>query len=147
MSEVWPTELRVSHDRKLMTVAFDDGQKFELTAELLRVLSPSAEVQGHSPAQRITVGGKRAVEIMKMEPVGNYAVRITFDDMHDTGLFGWGYLYDLGREYRNRWATYLSELEERGLTRDPAVRPAKKPMGTPTENSGGGSCGTGCGCH
>jgi DUF971 family protein len=118
MSEVWPTELRVSHDRKLMTVAFDDGQKFELTAELLRVLSPSAEVQGHSPAQRITVGGKRAVEIMKMEPVGNYAVRITFDDMHDTGLFSWTYLHKLGTEKDTLWQTYLDELAEKGLKRD-----------------------------
>ena len=106
--------------------------------------SPSAEVQGHSPAERKVLGGKREVAILNVEPVGNYAVKLTFDDMHDTGLFGWGYLYDLGREYRNRWATYLSELEERGLSRDP-VRRAAKP--TPAPSEGGGSCGSGCGCH
>lgn len=118
MSDVWPTELRVSQDRKLLTVAFDSGQKFELTAELLRVLSPSAEVQGHSPEQRVTVGGKRNVEIMKVEPVGNYAVRITFDDMHDTGLFSWNYLHKLGAEKESLWQTYLAELAEKGLKRD-----------------------------
>ena len=118
MSDVWPTELRVSSDRKLLTVAFDSGERFELTAELLRVLSPSAEVQGHSPEQRITVGGKRNVEIIKVEPVGNYAVRITFDDMHDTGLFSWTYLHKLGTEKEARRQTYLDELAEKGLKRD-----------------------------
>src|SRR5690606_35632990 len=98
MSDVWPTELRVSPDRKFLTVAFENGQRFELSAEYLRVLSPSAEVQGHSPQQRVTVGGKREVQIMKMEPIGNYAVRITFDDMHNTGLFSWTYLHKLGTE-------------------------------------------------
>ncbi|MGU3400790.1 gamma-butyrobetaine hydroxylase-like domain-containing protein [Brucellaceae bacterium D45D] len=119
MSEVWPTELRVSQDRKLLTVAFDNGERFELSAELLRVQSPSAEVQGHSPEQRVTVGGKRNVEIMKMEPVGNYAVRITFDDMHDTGLFSWTYLYELGTHKETRWQSYLDELAQKGLTREP----------------------------
>lgn len=119
MSENWPKELRVSPDRKLLTITFDNDERFELTAEMLRVLSPSAEVQGHSPEQRITVGGKRNVEIMKMEPIGNYAVRITFDDMHDTGLFSWVYLYKLGSESETLWQTYLDELAEKGLTRDP----------------------------
>lgn len=119
MSEVWPTELRVSQDRKLLTVAFDNGERFELSAELLRVQSPSAEVQGHSPEQRVTVGGKRNVEIMKMEPIGNYAVRITFDDMHDTGLFSWTYLHELGTEKDKRWQGYLDELAQKGLTREP----------------------------
>ena len=139
----WPTEIRLSKDRRTLHVSFDDGAAHALSAELLRVESPSAEVQGHGPTQKKTIPGKADVEIIKVEPVGHYAVKLTFDDMHDTGLFGWGYLYDLGREYRNRWATYLSELEERGLSRDPAVRPAKKS----SEASGGGSCGTGCGCH
>jgi len=119
MSDVWPTELRVSKDRKLLTVAFEGNERFELTAELLRVLSPSAEVQGHSPEQRVTVGGKRNVEIMRMDPVGNYAVRITFDDMHDTGLFSWTYLHKLGTETETLWQTYLDELAEKGLKRDP----------------------------
>ncbi|KFH24533.1 hypothetical protein IB61_11155 [Brucella abortus LMN2] len=119
MSELWPTQLRVSRDRKLLSVAFDNGQKFDLTAELLRVLSPSAEVQGHSPEQRVTVGGKRNVEIMRIDPIGNYAVRITFDDMHDTGLFSWTYLHKLGVEKDTLWQNYLDELaKKKGLTRD-----------------------------
>ncbi|MBC2886775.1 DUF971 domain-containing protein [Ochrobactrum sp. CM-21-5] len=119
MSEIWPTELRVSQDRRLLTVAFEDGERFELSAELLRVLSPSAEVQGHSPQQRVTVGGKCNVEIMRLEPVGNYAVRIVFDDMHDTGLFSWTYLHKLGVEKDALWQNYLDELAGKGLTRDP----------------------------
>jgi DUF971 family protein len=142
-SERWPTEIRLSGDKRTLNVAFEDGGRFALPAEYLRVSSPSAEVQGHSPAERKVIGAKRDVAILKVEPVGNYAVKLTFDDMHDTGLFGWGYLYDLGREYRNRWATYLSELEERGLSRDPVRRSAKP--AAPSE--GGGSCGSGCGCH
>ncbi|MFC0245283.1 gamma-butyrobetaine hydroxylase-like domain-containing protein [Falsochrobactrum ovis] len=118
MSEVWPTELRVSSNRKLLTVAFENGERFELSAELLRVLSPSAEVQGHSPEQRVTVGGKREVQIMQMEPIGNYAVRITFDDMHNTGLFSWTYLRKLGTERETLWQNYLQELAQKGLTRD-----------------------------
>ena len=142
--ELWPTEIRLSGDKRTLNVAFEDGGRFALPAEYLRVSSPSAEVQGHSPSERKVVGGKQDVAILKVEPIGNYAVKLTFDDMHDTGLFGWGYLYDIGREYRNRWATYLSELEDRGLSRDP-VRRAAKPAPAPSE--GGGSCGSGCGCH
>jgi DUF971 family protein len=113
-----PKELRVSKDRKLLTVTFPDHQPFELTAEFLRVVSPSAEVQGHSPEQRVTVPGKRNVAILKIEPVGNYAVRITFDDFHDTGIFTWNYLHTLGHEKEARWAAYLAELKEKGLSRD-----------------------------
>ncbi|MCJ2033441.1 gamma-butyrobetaine hydroxylase-like domain-containing protein [Methylobacterium sp. J-068] len=142
--ERWPTEIRLAGDKRSLNVAFEDGGRFVLPAEYLRVSSPSAEVQGHSPAERKVIGGKRDVAILKVEPIGNYAVKLTFDDMHDTGLFGWAYLYDLGREYRNRWATYLSELEERGLSRDPARR-AAAPAAKPSD--GGGSCGSGCGCH
>lgn len=142
MSERWPTEIRLSGDKRILTVAFDGGGRFELPAEYLRVSSPSAEVQGHSPAERKVLGGKRDVAILSVEPVGNYAVKLFFDDMHDTGIFGWDYLFDLGREYRNRWSTYLRELEERGLSRDRAVS-------TPAKAShGGGGCGSGsCGCH
>jgi DUF971 family protein len=114
---VWPTELRVSKDRKLLTVTFNTGECHELSAEMLRVLSPSAEVQGHSPDQRITVGGKRQVGIMQMKPVGNYAVRIVFDDMHDTGIFSWSYLHELGREKEEKWAEHLRELAEKGIER------------------------------
>jgi DUF971 family protein len=113
-----PKELRVSKDRRTLSVTFLDHQPFELPAELLRVASPSAEVQGHSPEQRVTVPGKRNVTIMKIEPVGNYAVRITFDDFHDTGIFTWNYLHTLGHEKEARWGAYLAELEKKGLSRD-----------------------------
>ncbi len=113
-----PKELRVSKDRRLMTITFPDMAPMELTADLLRVASPSAEVQGHSPEQRVTVPGKREVAILKVEPVGNYAVRITFDDFHDTGIFTWAYLLDLAQEKEARWNAYLAELQEKGLSRD-----------------------------
>lgn len=113
-----PKELRVSKDRLLLTVTFADETPFELPAEMLRVLSPSAEVQGHSPEQRITVPGKRHVAISRIEPVGNYAVRIVFDDGHDTGIFTWSYLHELGTEKTKRWQSYLDELQEKGLSRD-----------------------------
>lgn len=116
--EAWPQELRVSQDKKTLKVAFDDGASFELPAEMLRVMSPSAEVQGHSPDQRVTVGGKRDVQIMTVQPVGNYAVKIAFDDMHDTGIFSWGYLYELGAEKDPKWAEYEAELAGKGLSRD-----------------------------
>ncbi|KQQ31557.1 hypothetical protein ASF53_02340 [Methylobacterium sp. Leaf123] len=142
MSERWPTEIRLSGDKRILTVAFDGGGRFELPAEYLRVSSPSAEVQGHSPAERKVLGGKRDVAILSVEPIGNYAVKLFFDDMHDTGIYGWDYLFDLGREYRNRWSTYLSELEERGLTRDRVASAPAKPA------HAGGGCGSGgCGCH
>lgn len=112
-----PTELRVSKDRKLLTVTFPGGRTFQLEAELLRVVSPSAEVQGHSPEQRVTVPGKRNVAILRIEPVGNYAVRITFDDLHDTGIFTWNYLRELGQEKEQRWQAYLDELVQKGLSR------------------------------
>ena len=113
-----PKELRVSKDRHTLTVSFPDHAPFVLPAELLRVLSPSAEVQGHSPEQRVTVPGKRNVAITKIEPVGNYAVRITFDDFHDTGIFTWTYLHTLGHEREQRWNEYIVELEAKGMSRD-----------------------------
>jgi DUF971 family protein len=113
-----PKELRVSKDRKLMTITFPGMTPMDLTAELLRVASPSAEVQGHSPEQRVTVPGKRQVAILKIEQVGNYAVRITFDDFHDTGIFTWAYLLELGQQKEARWNVYLAELLEKGLSRD-----------------------------
>lgn len=119
-----PSELRVSKDRRMLTVTFPGEGVFELPAEMLRVMSPSAEVQGHSPEQRITVGGKRNVEIMKIEPIGNYAIRITFDDLHDTGIFSWTYLRNLGVGKDALWAEYLTELGEKGLSRD-SVTPGK----------------------
>lgn len=117
-TDAWPTEIRVGKDKAGITVSFDDGSQFTYSAEYLRVMSPSAEVQGHSPDQRVTVGGKKHVRIVNVEPVGNYAVRIVFDDGHDTGLYAWSYLHELGREAEERWAQYLEELEEKGLGRE-----------------------------
>lgn len=112
-----PTELRVSKDRRMLMVTFPAHQAFELPAEMLRVLSPSAEVQGHSPEQRVTVPNKRNVAISDILPTGNYAVRIVFDDGHDTGIFTWDYLHRLGHEKADRWQSYLDELATKGLSR------------------------------
>jgi DUF971 family protein len=118
----WPTELRLAKDRKALTVSFDNGDSFSLDAEYLRVHSPSAEVQGHSPDERKTVPGKREVAILEVQPVGNYAVRLVFDDMHSTGIFSWDYLSELGRNHSQKWQDYLDELAGKGLTRDPPRR-------------------------
>lgn len=114
----WPTEIRLTKDRRTLVVTFEGGESHELGAEYLRVESPSAEVQGHSPAERKTVPGKRDVTIVAVEPVGNYAVRLTFDDLHSSGIFGWGYLQKLGRERETIWGNYLAALEAKGLSRD-----------------------------
>ncbi len=116
-ARVEPPDLSLAPARDGLKVTFAAGQRYELPAELLRVMSPSAEVQGHSPEQRVTVGGKRNVKIKELRPVGNYAVRIAFDDGHDTGLFAWSYLELLGREKQKRWGEYLQELERKKLTR------------------------------
>lgn len=115
-----PTELRVTNSGKLLQVTFNEETSFELPAELLRVESPSAEVQGHSSAEKRTIGSKVNVAITNIEPVGNYAVRITFDDGHDTGLFTWEYLAILGEKQEEIWTTYLTRLAQLGLSRDPA---------------------------
>ena len=116
-SESWPTEIRLRKDRRSLAVRFGDGSAFDLPAEFLRVLSPSAEVQGHSPEQRQTVGGKIDVAISAVDPVGNYAVRLTFSDGHDTGLYSWTYLRRLGIEHEQLWADYLADLKAKGLSR------------------------------
>jgi len=121
-SQAWPTELRLHKDRKTLSVAFEGGERFDLPAEYLRVKSPSAEVQGHSPAERITVPGKRDVEILEVLPVGNYAVRLVFDDMHSTGIYGWDYLAELGRNRAAYWQEYLDELAAKNLSREPSRR-------------------------
>lgn len=113
----WPTEIRLKKDRRTLVVAFDDGVVAPLEAEMLRVMSPSAEVQGHSPEQRVLITGKRNVEIVGIDPVGNYAVRLTFNDGHATGLFSWVYLRTLHDEREKRWAEYLGELAAKGLSR------------------------------
>jgi DUF971 family protein len=118
----WPTELRLAKDRKVLTVRFDSGESFSLDAEYLRVLSPSAEVQGHSPEERKTVPGKRDVAILDVQPIGNYAVRLVFDDTHSTGIYSWEYLVTLGRQHAEKWQDYLDELAAKGLSRDPARR-------------------------
>jgi DUF971 family protein len=109
----------VKKEEKTLEVDFDDGAHFRLPAEFLRVLSPSAEVQGHSPAERQTVAGRRHVGIIDVAAVGNYAIRITFDDTHDSGLYSWDLLYRFGTNQEILWTAYLQELEAKGLSRDP----------------------------
>jgi DUF971 family protein len=119
----WPVEIRLAKDRRALQVSFDDGSAYNLSAELLRVTSPSAEVQGHSEAQRKTVGGKRNVTILSVDPVGNYAVKIGFDDMHSTGIYSWAFLRDLGVNAERRLQDYLDDLQAKGLDRDkPGIR-------------------------
>lgn len=113
------TDIRYNKATKILTVVFGDGGSVALAAEYLRVESPSAEVQGHGPDQRKTIAGRRHVGIMAIEPVGNYAVRIVFDDLHDSGLFTWDYLHELGATHDRRWPAYLSALAAQGLSRDP----------------------------
>jgi DUF971 family protein len=113
----WPTELRLHKDRKILTAAFDNGESFDLSAEYLRVRSPSAEVQGHSPAERRVVAGKRDVQILEVQPVGNYAVRLIFDDTHSTGIFSWDYLFELGRNREMYWREYIDEMRDKKLAR------------------------------
>ena len=114
-----PTEIRLKKAEKLLEVDFDDGKCFSLPAELLRVESPSAEVQSHSVDGKVTVAGRRHVGIIEVEAVGNYAIRIVFDDLHDTGIFSWDYLYQLGENLDRYWHDYLAALEAKGLSRDP----------------------------
>ena len=119
----WPVEIKLKHDKRTLEICYDDGACFTLSAELLRVMSPSAEVQGHSEAQRKTVGGKRNVQILKVDPVGNYAVRLTFDDLHDSGIYAWDFLRELGLNAEPRFQSYLDDLAAKGLDRDkPGVR-------------------------
>jgi DUF971 family protein len=115
----WPVQLRLIRAEKRLEIEFDDGKRFALPAEYLRVESPSAEVQGHGPGQKTIVAGRIHVGIMDLEQVGNYAVRIKFDDLHDTGIYSWDYLYQLGVEQPQRWRTYLAALKEKGLSREP----------------------------
>jgi DUF971 family protein len=113
----WPVEIKLDKPKTMLTVVFDNGDRFALAAEYLRVESPSAEVQGHAAAQKQTVGGKKDVKITALEPVGNYALRITFDDGHDTGLYSWDLLHELGRDHGKKWAAYIKALGEKGLSR------------------------------
>lgn len=119
----WPLEIRLAKSRKLLHIAFDDGALFDFSAEFLRVISPSAELQGHSESERKTIGGKRDVSIIAVDPVGNYAIRIGFDDNHNTGIYTWDYLHDAGLHHDARFQAYLDELAAKGLDRDtPGLR-------------------------
>ncbi len=121
-TEHWPGEIRYLAADKRLEVDFDNGVTFSYPVELLRVESPSAEVQGHGPGDKKVVAGRRHVGIMEIEPVGNYAVRIKFDDLHDTGIFSWQYLYQLGENQDEIWQAYLSALKAQGLSREPERR-------------------------
>ena len=114
-----PTELRVRREEKVLEIDFDTGESFRLPAELLRVESPSAEVQGHGPGQKPIVAGRRYVGIMDVTAVGNYAVCIKFDDLHDTGIYTWDILFDFGQRQVEIWQDYLEALSRDGLSRDP----------------------------
>ncbi|MBI1208115.1 MAG: DUF971 domain-containing protein [Azospirillum sp.] len=115
----WPLEIRLNRTERVLEVDFDDGVTFRLAAELLRVESPSAEVQGHGPGQKQVVAGRRDVAILAIEPVGNYAIRLKFDDLHDSGIFSWKYLYELGERQDQLWVDYQAALAAQGLSRDP----------------------------
>ncbi len=112
-----PTEIRLSKDKRELTVAYEGGERFVISAELLRVESPSAEVQGHDPSQKKIIPGKRNVEIISIEPVGNYAVRLGFDDMHNTGIFSWDVLYHLGSKADELMEVYMAHMTKDGLER------------------------------
>jgi DUF971 family protein len=114
-----PTEIKLHQKSRLLEVAFDDGKRYSLSCEYLRVYSPSAEVRGHGPGQEVLQVGKRDVEIKDIEPVGAYAVKLVFSDGHDTGLYSWEYLYDLGETQESSWKSYLARLEQAGASRDP----------------------------
>lgn len=118
MSAPWPVELRYSRAERLLNVSFDDGTAYQLPAEYLRVESPSAEVRGHGASTKVLVAGKKQVAIDRIERVGRYAVRLVFDDGHDTGLYSWDYLAELGRERAKRWFEYESRLKAAGLKRE-----------------------------
>lgn len=113
-----PTEIKLRKADNTLTVSFESGEAFTLAAEYLRVESPSAEVQGHAPDQKVLVPGKRYVGIDTVDPVGHYAVRLVFNDGHDTGIYSWAYLYQLGREFDQRWERYLAQIEEQGASRE-----------------------------
>ena len=119
MTESWPSEVRLAPDRRVLSLVFDDGCRVDIPAELLRVESPSAEVQGHGPSERKLVAGKRRVEILRVDPVGNYAVRLLFDDGHSTGIYGWPFLRDIGERQGEIVLDYEARLAQAGLGRDP----------------------------
>ena len=126
-----PTDITVHGQSRVLEVAFSDGAHFRIPFELMRIYSPSAEVQGHGPGQEVLQTGKREVDLVALEPIGNYAVQPTFSDGHDTGLFSWDYLYFLGTEQARLWVDYTKRLEAAGVERD-----------SPMADKGGKSCGS-----
>jgi DUF971 family protein len=125
-----PTEIKLHQRSRIMEISFSDGERFELPFELLRVYSPSAEVRGHGPGQEVLQTGKRGVEIVALEPVGAYAVQPRFSDGHDTGIYSWDYLYELGTHRDELWRRYLARLEAAGASRDSEA-------GAPAKHGGG----------
>jgi len=119
------TAITLHRASQVLEVAFDDGTSYRLSAEYLRTHSPSAEVQGHGPGQRVLVYGRRYIRIMAVEPVGNYAVLLRFDDGHASGIFSWSVLHELSRDHDRNWQAYLAALDEAGLSREPGVKPGK----------------------
>ncbi|NWG39046.1 MAG: DUF971 domain-containing protein [Hydrogenophilaceae bacterium] len=115
-----PTEIKLHKASKKLEIAFDDGSRFELPFEYLRVYSPSAEVRGHGPGQEVLQVGKQYVDIERIEPVGQYAVVLEFSDKHNSGIYSWDYLYDLGQHYESYWNNYLSRMAAAGASREPA---------------------------
>ncbi|MCK5326622.1 MAG: DUF971 domain-containing protein [Woeseiaceae bacterium] len=112
-----PTEIRLKKEPRVLVISFDDGSEFEYTFEYLRVHSPSAEVRGHGPGQETLQTGKDDVKVTRIDPIGHYAVRLVFDDGHDTGLYNWQYLYELGRDMASNWQHYLDRLQAAGYAR------------------------------
>ena len=127
MPDPTPLEIKLRTRSRLLEVAFDDGSRYELPFEYLRVYSPSAEVRGHGPGQETLQIGKHEVGLTRVEPVGHYAVRLVFDDGHDTGLYTWAYLHELGREHAEKWQQYLDRLQELGIPY-PTPAAAKSPL-------------------
>ncbi len=120
-----PTSIVLHRVRRILELGYANGEKLELDAEYLRVFSPSAEVRGHGRGQEVLQWGKMEVAIERLEPVGNYALQLIFDDEHDTGIYSWEYLYQLGQEYQQNWQGYLTQLEQAGKSRDPSLQVLK----------------------
>lgn len=115
--ERMPVEIRLRKGARLLVIEFDDGERFELPFEYLRVYSPSAEVKGHGPGQEVLQTGKKDVQVTRIDPIGHYAIRLVFDDGHDTGLYSWKYLYELGRDRAHNWQSYLDRMAAAGYSR------------------------------
>ncbi len=126
-----PTDIRLHKKSRILELCYEDGERFELDCEFLRVFTPSAEARGHGPGQEVLQTGKRNVEIERIEPVGTYAVRLVFSDGHDSGLYSWDLLHNLGRHHDELWGEYLKQIETQGASRDIDTSSPRK----------GGSCG------